>query len=97
VRYEDLAADPQAELGRIAASMEITASAEQISKAVQDSEFTTLVVREALEGFAVAPSVHRSFFRKGTVDSWVDELDAALVDQIVADHGEVMREFNYLD
>jgi aryl sulfotransferase len=97
VRYEDLAAEPQAELGRIAAFMDITASAEQISQAVQDCDFTTFVAREAMEGFAEAPSVHRAFFRKGTVDSWVDELDAALAARIVAEHSEVMREFNYLD
>ena len=71
-------------------------SLDQIDLAVEACAFTKLVARESIEGFAEAPSIHKAFFRKGTVDSWIDELDPSLSDRIVAEHGEVMREFGYL-
>lgn len=96
VRYEDLVADPHQQLVRIAAAMDINASPDQIDLSVEACAFTMLVARESIEGFTEAPSIHRAFFRKGTVDSWIDELDPSLCDRIVAEHGDVMREFGYL-
>lgn len=96
VRYEDLVADPHTQLARIASAMDIDASLDHINVAVEACDFTMLVARESIEGFSEAPSVHKAFFRRGTVDSWIDELDPSLSDRIVAEHGEVMSEFGYL-
>ena len=37
------------------------------------------------------------FFRQGRSGGWRDKLSGAQVDRIVADHGQVMRRFGYLD
>ena len=51
---------------------------------------------EAEQGFGEKMPGAESFFRKGMVGSWRDELAPEWVDKLIADHGEVMRRFGYL-
>ena len=96
VRYEDLLADPDAELLRIADSLDLPTTAQSRAAAIEACSFTSLAAREVVEGFAEAPAVDRVFFRRGQADAWREELEPALAAEIEADHESTMREFGYL-
>lgn len=96
VTYEDMIADPAGQLTRMAEFAQIDASDDDIAAAVEASSFAVLAAREIFEGFPEAAAPDRAFFRRGQAEGWREELDPDLAARIVADHGDVMREFGYL-
>lgn len=69
----------------------------RIGKAVRFSDFQVLSRQEAEKGFRERPTEAERFFRQGKSGGWRSQLTAAQAARIVADHGEVMRRFGYLD
>jgi hypothetical protein len=53
--------------------------------------------QEAAEGFQEKSTSPSSFFRKGQVGSWREELSEIQVHRIMQDHREIMHRFGYLD
>jgi hypothetical protein len=96
VRYEDLHADPAHQLMRIARFGNIEPTGDAITAAVRAARFDRLREREEHEGFNERSGAGRTFFRRGIAGGWRDELPAGLAEQIVRDHGEMMRWFGYL-
>ena len=95
VRYEDMSADPRAELARVARFAEIDADAERVAAAVRAARFDALRDQEARTGYHAGPFPDRAFFRRGQVGAWRDELAPELAAQIERDHAEVMSEHGY--
>ena len=97
IRYEDLKNDPETTFEEVVRFFGLEVNAERIQKAVQFSTFDRLATQEQEHQFGEKPSGAKSFFRKGEVGSWAEQLTENQVTQIVADHGDVMRRFGYLD
>jgi Sulfotransferase domain len=68
----------------------------RIEKALSFSEFSVLQAQEQELGFREKMPRSKSFFRKGETGSWREALTERQVQQIIADHGPVMRRFGYL-
>jgi aryl sulfotransferase len=102
VRYEDLAADAVAALERVVRFSGLDrnrdgSSPARLATAVAFSEFAELSRQERESGFKERPPAARTFFRRGRVDGWREELGPSLVRQLVDAHGPTMERFGYLD
>jgi hypothetical protein len=52
---------------------------------------------EKESGFKERPAKVQSFFRKGVMDEWKENLTSEQIKQIVRQHAGVMDKFGYLD
>ena len=95
VRYEDMSADPRAELTRVARFAGVDADQERVVAAVNAARFDTLRDQEDTTGFHSAPAWDRPFFRRGEAGAWRDELAPELAAKVERDHAEVMAELGY--
>jgi hypothetical protein len=95
VRYEDMLRDLAGELARIAAFLDMPASAEAIAGAVAATRFEDLRAVEAAESFIERPPRAARFFRKGKAGSWCEELSAEQAARVTHTHGRVMRRLGY--
>lgn len=98
VRYEDILADPSAQMARIAHTLGREATREQLEAAVAATTFDKLKSQEMEGGFQEAPSRNpdRAFFRRGIAGAWRDELSPELAARIESDHRHVMTRLGYL-
>ena len=96
IRYEDMHADLAATLRRVAALLGWDASPDAVAGAVEATRFDWLAGEEARTGFREKPDSATRFFVSGRSGGWRDTLSAEQAEQIVADHGAVMRRFGYL-
>ena len=94
VRYEDLHADPTAELSRIVGFAGLSADTKAIRRAVAQASFAALQAKEQSDGFR-EQSGRGSFFRRGQAEGWREELDEELVLRIEREHGETMNRLGY--
>lgn len=97
LRYEDMKAQPLETFSRAVRFAGLPHNEEQINKALAFSTFEVVQQQEEAEGFQEKSAAATRFFRKGQSGSWREELTAAQVQRIVADHREVMQRFGYLD
>lgn len=97
LRYEDMKRRPEEIFGAAVEFVGLGADADRVRRAIEFSRFETLREQEAKSGFAEKMPRAKAFFRKGEIGSWRAELTAEQAARIVADHGEVMRRFGYLD
>lgn len=96
LRYEDMLDRPEqsflAALKTIGAPIDKT----RLIRAIDASGFETLSRLETEQGFGERSAAQERFFRKGKKGQWKETLPGAIVDRIVADHGDVMRFLKYL-
>jgi hypothetical protein len=97
VRYEDLVSDSLAVFSSVLRLAGIEPEQERVERAVRETSFSRLQQLEKEYGFSQNLSSERTFFRKGKIGSWREELTIEQVRRIVHDHREVMRRFGYLD
>ncbi len=97
VRYEDMVADPVATFTAIVRFAGLPDDPQQIERAIAFSRFEVLQSQEYQRGFGEKPLGMQSFFRRGQPGEWRERLNPAQVQQIIHDHGPVMRRFGYLD
>jgi hypothetical protein len=98
VRFEDMSLRPLETFGGVVRFLGLPWDEERLRRAVAHSRFEELQRQEREHGFRERPEEMQSlFFRKGKVGSWREELTAAQVERVLADHGETMRRFGYLD
>ena len=96
LRYEDVLADPLAQLGGVARKLGITQDPKKIARAVEFSSFKALQAQEAQGGFT-EKSVHsQRFFRSGRAGGWRDTLTPDQAAAIERDHTVQMKRFGYL-
>ncbi len=97
VRYEDLLNDPMTCFGSVVRFCGLPCEPERLQRAIAFSDFGELQRQEQDKGFrersVVAPG---PFFRAGKSGGWREELSAALINRLLAAHGETMARFEYL-
>lgn len=98
VRYEEMVADRQAALRRLAAFLELPADPEALAAAVERGGFRSMRLdeeahgAEAYEGRAAGEG---RFVRKGRTDGWRDEIGSEQAARIEDAFGEVMARAGY--
>lgn len=96
IRYEDMVMDPVATFGQVVRFCNLETDIDRLKKAVAFSSFETLQRQESEQGFKEKQLLAESFFRKGKVGSWREQLSDKQVTRLIDDHRDVMRRFNYL-
>ena len=96
VRYEDMSQMPEETFSGIVRAAGLPVDPVIVRKAIELSRFDRLQAQEANEGFREKRPDSKSFFRKGKVGSWREELTPEQVRRLIADHRAVMRRFGYL-
>jgi hypothetical protein len=95
VRYEDLFADPEPEIFRLAQAAELPASEAVVAKAIASTRFARLQAEEAASGFWEGMPGNTAFFRQGRPGSWREVLDEASRQTLLRDHGAMMARLGY--
>lgn len=96
LRYEDLKHDPAQALELVLRTFGTDhPDSLRVRRAVEATRFDKLQEQESVDGFAEQTKHGAAFFRSGKVGGWKTELAPELIHRIEADHGEMMREFNY--
>ncbi|MDP6705441.1 MAG: sulfotransferase domain-containing protein [Alphaproteobacteria bacterium] len=96
MRYEDMSATPEKSFGDLARFLGVDTSSGRLERAIAFSSFGELKSQEQRHGFRERSDRTEAFFRQGREGAWRQVLTPAQVDTIVADHREVMAEFDYL-
>lgn len=98
VHYEDLRRDSEGVFGEVVRFCGLRYDEARVCKAVAFSDFAELQRQEQAAGFAErSTKAPGSFFRRGQVRSWSNELAPHLVQRLIEAHRETMRRFGYLD
>jgi hypothetical protein len=90
-------ADPEDAFTRALRHIGVPPDPERVARAVRFSSFDELRKQEETAGFVERSPNTERFFHSGRTGQWRDELAPEAVEQIRKDHGEVMREYGYLD
>lgn len=96
LRYEDMLADPDGALARVARHLGLEVSPRAVALAVEATGFERLRAAEERDGFRESPMTSVRFFRRGVAGGWRDTLAPAQAERIAADHGAVMARLGYL-
>ena len=90
-------ADAAGTLQHVLAFADREASDAAIARAVTFADFKQLRDQEREKGFREAPRPHAggNFFRRGETGNWREELCAAQVARIEAEHAPMMRRLGY--
>lgn len=97
IRYEDMLQNPVATFTRAVKFLRLPDDPMRIDKAIRFSDFKLLAAQEREKGFREKLPKTEYFFRQGKSNDWREKLSAQQVERIIADHGEVMARFGYLD
>lgn len=97
IRYEDMKTMPLETFTRAVDFLELTIDHVRIEKAIRFSRFDELKAQEIEKGFRECPVQASSFFRKGVIGDWRNDLSDAQANRIISDHRDIMLRFGYLD
>lgn len=97
VRYEDMKKNGVDEFIRVVRAIGFECSDEDITKAVELTQFEKLKAQENEEGFKENLKNATSFFRSGKTGGWKHELTIDQVRQMVETHQEMMDRLGYLE
>lgn len=97
IRYEDMVQRSPETFEKAVGFAGLAHTPEQIQKALEFSSFEMLKEQEEKNGFREKNPMSESFFRKGRIGSWREELSEAQARRIIDDQADVMRRFGYLD
>lgn len=95
MKYEDMKLNPFDTFSAAIKFCGLNYNEEEIKEAIRKSSFSELQKQEKEKGFREKSPDSETFFRKGKVGSWKEELPQNLVDTIRKDHQEVMRKLGY--
>lgn len=95
VRYEDMKADTVGRFTQVIRYCGLDDDPKRIAKAVEFSSFDSVKKQEQETGFREKMRKSESFFRKGQVGSWKEQLTPDLVQQLMDAFGETMERFGY--
>jgi len=94
IRYEDMLADTFDTFKAAVSFLGLTASSQQLEKAIAASSFKQLKQKEQESGFAERTDAER-FFRKGMAGSWRSELTGRQIEIILSRHKAMMDTYGY--
>ena len=97
IRYEDMHHDALNTFTKIANFLDFDADEANISRAIELSSFDKVQKQEKEKPFKEKPLNTEKFFRQGLTDGWKKQLTSRQIEQIIADHGPTMKQFDYLD
>ncbi len=97
VRYEDMHRDPESAFGAMVRFAGLDFDEDRLRKAIRFSSFDVLQSQEQEHGFGEKMPFSESFFRKGKIGSWREQLSDEQAAEIVSGQRAVMRRFGYLD
>ena len=92
--YEDMMADPKAEMRQVLDFCKMEIDEDRLERAVEACSLDKLKAQEAEKGFVENREDRGEFFHRGG-SRWREELDPVIARQIEKDHGEVMKKFGY--
>ena len=95
IRYEDMLAQPEIEIARIARSLGWATTTASIAGAVAATRFDRLAEMERRTGFCELSDKAERFFRVGAAGQWRGALTAEQAARIERAHGAVMARFGY--
>lgn len=96
LRYEDMKQNPLVTFTKAVQFLRIETSITRIQQALNYARIERLQQMEQTSGFSEKPVKTKHFFRKGIVGDWKNTLTHRQIDQIILNHGEVMRYYGYL-
>jgi hypothetical protein len=96
IRYEDLVSEPHAVFSSVLRLAGIDPDMDKVEKVIRNTSFSRLQSLEKEYGFYQNMRRERTFFRKGKIGSWREELSPEQTQRIANDHQVVMRRFGYL-
>lgn len=96
IRYEDLKVNPYETFKQLLLFIYKEVDEERLKKAIVFSDFKQLKSQEQKASFKEKPIKSESFFRKGNLDSWKEELTEKQAQQIIKNHKKIMCDLNYL-
>lgn len=97
MRYEDMKRTPVETFAAMLRFCKMGDDRPRIEQALAHSSFDELQKQEKERGFKEKPPRAASFFRKGEIGGWREQLSERQVRKILSDHGDIMRQFGYLD
>jgi aryl sulfotransferase len=97
LRYEDMKEHPLRTFTKAVEFLQLESSQVDITKALDNAHIEKLQQQEEALGFSEKPAKVARFFRKGIIGDWRNMLTPAQVKQIIYDHGDMMRQYGYLD
>jgi hypothetical protein len=97
LRYEDMAASPQRTFGLVLDFLKLPKDRERLKRAIRHSSFRVLAEQERRAGFVERPSGVDSFFRRGGVGGYREELTTEQIESMIREHRQMMTELRYLD
>ncbi|MFL0162558.1 sulfotransferase domain-containing protein [Aquirufa salirivi] len=95
IRYEDMKKNPQDSFSQALKQIEYEATEEEIQLALEASQFEKLKNQEVEFGFREKPKACKSFFNKGEVGQWKEQLNQVQINKIRQFNEPMMREFGY--
>lgn len=96
LRYEDMVQNPLDSFEQAIKFIGLPLDTERLNRALAFSSFAQLQQQELEHGFRERPTNAKSFFRRGQIGGWRDELTQSQVDFLLDKHGQVMQRFGYL-
>jgi hypothetical protein len=96
MRYEDMKLAPLETFTAAVKFSGLNFEQDAILEAIQNSSFEKLQKQEKEKGFKERSNKAEVFFRKGQIGSWRKELSNEQANQIIEDHSEVLKKYNYL-
>ena len=97
LRYEDMQQNSVETFFKAVNFAGLDYGASEVEKALALSDFEKLQEQERKEGFQEKSQSSDSFFRKGKIGSWREELTDEQMATIIRNHRQTMRCFGYLD
>lgn len=95
VRYEDMKQNTRGTFTEILNKIGFDATEDEISKAIEATQFDKLKNQESEFGFKEKPSTSKKFFNKGEVGQWKERLSTEQINKIKQFNEPMMREFGY--
>jgi hypothetical protein len=95
MRYEDMKSQPFETFKAATTAMELNVTNEQIKRAIAETEFEKLQKKEQEKEFKEKHNHNSSFFFRGQVGRWKEELTNEQIEKIRQANEPMMRHFGY--
>jgi hypothetical protein len=95
LRFEDMKSLPLPTFTRAVKFLDLEYPQSAIEKAIELSSFDRLQKQEVKHGFRERSHAASSFFRKGIIGDWRNNLAPDQVERIIKNHAETMRRYGY--
>lgn len=97
IRYEDMHLNPEEAFAAVVSLVGWPLDMARLRRAIDYASFDHVRQQESSGGFREKIHNQAPFFRQGKIGTWRDALTDAQAQRIVHMHGDVMRQWGYLD